>query len=146
MKTLTIPQNSRKKPVSRLSSLLKTDIYQSLAAEDPAPPAQPDNATSFPPPLPDSIVHIKTGKLLPNPHQPRKHFKDAAIICLADSIRQHGILQPLSVRLSDSRSHYEIIAGERRYRAAILLGMETVPCIIIEADSKRSAELAIIEN
>lgn len=122
------------------------------------------------------IYPLNPAWIVPNPAQPRKRFDDEAIIRLADSIRQYGILQPLSVRrlpVSDMqkksedtvpavtekehhkagedsekqvRSFYEIIAGERRLRAAKLLGLTEVPCIIIEADDRLSAELAIIEN
>ncbi|MBQ8510152.1 MAG: ParB/RepB/Spo0J family partition protein [Clostridia bacterium] len=80
----------------------------------------------------------------PNPAQPRKQFEDDAIIRLADSIRRYGILQPLTVRRTNDS--FEIVAGERRLRAAQLLGMESVPCIIVNVDSRKSAELAIIEN
>ncbi len=123
------------------------------------------------------IYPLNPACIVPNPAQPRKRFDDEAIIRLADSIRQYGILQPLSVRrlppVSDlqktnekavpaesEKEHkqaggdsekqirplYEIIAGERRLRAAKLLGLTEVPCIIIEADNRLSAELAIIEN
>lgn len=85
----------------------------------------------------------------PNPAQPRKHFEDESMIRLADSIRQYGILQPLTVRriAADSgRPAYEIIAGERRFRAARMLGMNEIPCLVIDVDERRSAELALIEN
>lgn len=126
-------------------------------------------------PLFDTAEHNDSGRIYaldpaiisPNPGQPRKRFDDEAIIRLADSIRQFGILQPLSVRrlpasdttdttqenidvCSDTgktiKPIYEIIAGERRLRAAKLLGLTEIPCIIIEADDRLSAELAIIEN
>lgn len=83
--------------------------------------------------------------IAPNPSQPRRFFADETILSLADSIRRHGILQPLSVRLIDGMK-YELIAGERRLRAAKLIGMKDVPCLVIAADERRSAELAIIEN
>ncbi len=92
---------------------------------------------------------IPTEHIFANSAQPRKSFTDDSLIRLADSIRQHGILQPLTVRPLDSEGGdraYEIIAGERRYRAARLLSMSAVPCIVIEANDKKSAELAIIEN
>lgn len=91
------------------------------------------------------IHMISIERIAPNPSQPRKNFEDEAIIRLADSIRQYGILQPLSVRRLNN-DVYEIIAGERRLRAAKLLGLYEVPCIIIEADDQQSAELSIIEN
>ena len=80
-----------------------------------------------------------------NSSQPRKHFDDAALAELADSIRQHGIIQPLTVRKLAS-GYYQIIAGERRWRAARLAGLKEVPVTVIEADDKTAAELAMIEN
>lgn len=77
--------------------------------------------------------------------QPRKHFDDAALADLADSIREHGIIQPLTVRKLAS-GYYQIIAGERRWRAARLAGLSDVPVVIIEADDKKAMELALIEN
>ncbi len=101
----------------------------------------------------DRVHRIPICRILPNPAQPRKHFDSDETLRLADSIRLHGILQPLCVRkpiseedVSDFHGIYELISGERRLRAAKLLGLSEVPCIIIEADSLRSAELAIIEN
>ena len=89
-------------------------------------------------------------RIFPNPGQPRRKFDNDAIIRLADSIRRYGILQPLTVRRIESKGVYselfEIVAGERRLRAAKLLGLLEVPCIILKVDSKKSAELAIIEN
>ena len=148
------------------------------------------------------VYMLPTGSISPNRAQPRTCFDETAILRLADSIRIHGILQPLVVRLLDDSpdegflektaelddaenlsihapdkqaagserqrpasmpepaesskdipawrdetpKRYEIIAGERRFRAAKLLGMQEIPCLLIEADDKRSAELAIIEN
>ena len=77
--------------------------------------------------------------------QPRKHFDDAALADLADSIREHGIIQPLTVRKLAS-GYYQIIAGERRWRAARLAGLREVPVVVIEADDKKAMELALIEN
>ncbi len=101
----------------------------------------------------DRVHKIPICRILPNPSQPRRHFDSDETLRLADSIRLHGILQPLCVRkpvsCGDPNGYsgvYELISGERRLRAAKLLGLSEVPCIIIEADSLRSAELAIIEN
>ena len=77
--------------------------------------------------------------------QPRKHFDEAALEELAESIRIHGILQPLTVRRLSS-GYYQIIAGERRWRAAKLAGLREVPAVIIEADDRTVMELALIEN
>ena len=80
-----------------------------------------------------------------NSAQPRKVFDDAALGQLAESIAQHGIIQPLTVRKLNS-GYYQIIAGERRWRAARLAGLSEVPVIVIEADDRKAAELAMIEN
>ena len=77
--------------------------------------------------------------------QPRKRFDDESLQELADSISQHGIIQPLTVRKLSS-GYYQIIAGERRWRAARLAGLQEVPVIVIEADDHKAAELAMIEN
>lgn len=77
--------------------------------------------------------------------QPRKHFDEASLTELADSIREHGIIQPLTVRKLAS-GYYQIIAGERRWRAARLAGLQEVPVIVMEADDRKAAELAMIEN
>ena len=77
--------------------------------------------------------------------QPRKQFDPESLAELADSIREHGIIQPLTVRKLQS-GYYQIIAGERRWRAARLAGLQEVPVIVIEADDRKAAELAMIEN
>ena len=77
--------------------------------------------------------------------QPRKRFDDESLQELADSISQHGIIQPLTVRKLSS-GYYQIMAGERRWRAARLAGLQEVPVIVIEADDRKAAELAMIEN
>ena len=77
--------------------------------------------------------------------QPRKHFDEASLAELAASIQEHGIIQPLTVRKLAS-GYYQIITGERRWRAARLAGLSEVPVIVIEADDRKAAELAMIEN
>ncbi|MCI6567999.1 ParB/RepB/Spo0J family partition protein [Dysosmobacter sp. HCP28S3_G4] len=77
--------------------------------------------------------------------QPRKYFDEAALADLAASIREHGIIQPLTVRKLSS-GYYQIIAGERRWRAARIAGLSEVPVIVMEADDRKAAELAMIEN
>ncbi len=127
---------------------------------------------------PAQVVHmLPVDRIVPNPNQPRKVFDNASLYSLAESIRQYGILQPLSVRhitgneketplvqgrtgeisLISERVYnpkpqagkpplYEVIAGERRLRAAILAGLTEVPCLFSEVSDARSAELAIVEN
>ena len=84
-------------------------------------------------------------KVEPNPDQPRQDFDEEELEALAESIRVHGILQPLTVRETRS-GYYQIIAGERRWRAARLANLSEVPVIVIEADDKKVMELALIEN
>ena len=84
-------------------------------------------------------------KVEPNPHQPRRDFDEEELQALADSVAEHGIIQPLTVRELSS-GYYQIIAGERRWRAARLANLSEVPVIIIEADDKKVMELALIEN
>ena len=84
-------------------------------------------------------------KVEPNPDQPRHDFDEEELQALADSIEEHGIIQPLTVR-ELSNGYYQIIAGERRWRAARLAKLQEVPVVIIEADDKKAMELALIEN
>ena len=84
-------------------------------------------------------------KVEPNPDQPRHDFDEEELQALADSITEHGIIQPLTVRQLPS-GYYQIIAGERRWRAARLANLSEVPAVIIEADDKKAMELALIEN
>ena len=93
------------------------------------------------------VYSIEIKNIAPNPSQPRIDFDINAITKLADSIRRYGLLQPLSVRrIEYDTDKYELVAGERRLKACKMLGMSHAPCIIINASSEISAELAIIEN
>ena len=97
------------------------------------------------------VVQIPTEAIMPNRSQPRTTFENESLQRLPESSRKYGILQPLTVRKTEENSRfsifkYELVAGERRLRASKLLGLPTVPCIIIETDTQTSAALAIIEN
>lgn len=81
----------------------------------------------------------------PNPDQPRQDFNEEELQSLAESIRVHGVIQPLTVR-ETSDGYYQIIAGERRWRASRLAGLTEIPALVIEADDKTAKELALIEN
>ena len=96
--------------------------------------------------MPEEVQRIATEKLLPNPYQPRKQFKSEELLSLAESIKENGILQPLLARRINNSDYYEIIAGERRLRAAILANLATVPCLIVDCDYEESAVYSIIEN
>ena len=97
-------------------------------------------------------TYMETGRVMflpprairPNPAQPRKVFREEALTELADSIRQHGILQPLSVRRVGAG--YELIAGERRLRAAQKAGLHEIPCIVMNMDDRESGLAALVEN
>ncbi|NNE62503.1 MAG: ParB/RepB/Spo0J family partition protein, partial [Gammaproteobacteria bacterium] len=90
------------------------------------------------------MVELGVDQIQRGKYQPRQHFDEQALQELADSISAQGIVQPLVVRAEGS--HYELIAGERRWRAAQLAGLETVPVVIRELDSRSAAAIALIEN
>lgn len=92
----------------------------------------------------NSVIEIPLYKISPNPSQPRKHFDRDSLLELADSIVEYGVIQPITVRAVDDE--YEIIAGERRWRASYMAGLDTIPAIVIEADRNQSALLALLEN
>src|SRR5215470_1499187 len=100
------------------------------SAVDPAPPA--------------GLLAVPVHEIVPNPEQPRRRFDEEALAQLADSIGRHGLLQPLVVRRIAGR--YELIAGERRLRAARLAGLEEVPVVVRETRAEDRLELALIEN
>lgn len=84
-------------------------------------------------------------KVEPNPDQPRQNFDEEELSSLADSIRIHGVIQPLTVRQMEN-GYYQIIAGERRWRAARLAGLDDIPAVVMEANDREVTELALIEN
>lgn len=92
----------------------------------------------------DRVRYIKTFDIMPNANQPRKTFDEEKIQDLANSILEHGVIQPIVLRKKDKG--YEIVAGERRWRAAIKAGLSEVPCLIRELDDEQNMLLAIIEN
>ena len=90
---------------------------------------------------------IKISRITPRGDQPRKKFDENALQVLADSIREHGVLQPIILReIGDLSDNYEIIAGERRWRAAKLAGLDEIPAVIMTGDELKVAEVALIEN
>lgn len=90
------------------------------------------------------VVFLPARSISPNPAQPRRIFREEALAELADSIRRHGILQPLSVRRIGN--NYELIAGERRLRAGVLAGLSEIPCIVMNMDPEESGAAALVEN
>lgn len=119
-------------------NLLKTDFFSETKTK-----SNSGSSTN------GAIHNIPVRSIFPNPNQPRKDFDERALYGLAQSIKDYGVIQPLSVRLVSQQNTspvYELIAGERRLRAVKLLSWDSVPCVIIEADRQASAEIAIIEN
>ena len=90
------------------------------------------------------IVQLPVDEIDPNPNQPRREFDEAALAELSASIAEYGVISPLTVRLHFGR--YELVAGERRLRAARLAGLRKVPCIVLDVDMEESSLLAMVEN
>ncbi len=93
----------------------------------------------------DEVIHIKLTDLVPNPYQPRHDFDSDKLVELMNSIREHGVLQPIVVRKRVS-SGYEIVAGERRFRAVQMLGLDSIPSMVRDISDKDAMEIALIEN
>ena len=92
-----------------------------------------------------TLRRIRVSEIARNPNQPRKYFDPEAIAQLAESIRQYGVLNPLTVRRAPGGG-YELVAGERRLRAARVAGLNDVPCLVIAADNQDSSAIALVEN
>ncbi len=96
------------------------------------------------------ISYLSVADIHENPYQPRRSFDEVDLVSLADSIRQHGLLQPITVRFSDDAEGiskpYVLVAGERRLRAVKMLSRDQIPCLILDITAREAAELAIIEN
>ena len=92
----------------------------------------------------EQIQYINVDDIIPNRFQPRKKFEETDLNELAESIKQHGIIQPLVLRRLGNK--FEIIAGERRYKAANIVGLKQVPSIVMDLDDRTSAEIALAEN
>lgn len=117
--------------------------FNSPASAVNAVVAQPQTKTAETMPGKD-VQEIELIKIIPNPHQPRLSFNEEKLQELANSIKEHGIIQPIVV--SKNNGNYEIIAGERRFEAAKLAGLKTIPVIIRDASERQKLELAVTEN
>ncbi len=93
-----------------------------------------------------AVLEVHVDKLEPNPFQPRQGLDDESLEELTLSIETHGVVQPVIVRPTEELEVYQIIAGERRWRAAARAGLQTIPCIVQEADDEKTLELALVEN
>src|SRR3989442_3206596 len=112
-----------------------------MSVPKPAAPEQPGESTAA---FGERVIRVPLGRIRPSPFQPRKEFAPEALKELTDSIKAQGILQPLLVR--ERPDHYELIAGERRWRAAQALGLAEAPVIVRNADDTAALEIALIEN
>ncbi|MBE6622154.1 MAG: ParB/RepB/Spo0J family partition protein [Ruminococcaceae bacterium] len=92
------------------------------------------------------VIMLRLSDIEPNPDQPRREFEPEALAQLADSIAAHGLIQPIIVRSAGADGYYQIVAGERRWRASKMAGLSEVPVIIMEMDDKKAAQIALIEN
>ncbi len=145
-----IPSGARNKPAAQPETPPVEDPPAPVAEAPAPPPATPAPAPPAPEPAPapprrSGPELLDIDLISPNPEQPRTHFEPEKLRELADSIRQHGIFQPLVVTRDEDGS-YRLIAGERRLQAARLAGLQTVPIVSREADDAELLELALIEN
>jgi ParB family chromosome partitioning protein len=142
----TTPPKSKSRLGRGLSSLISMSDVP-VEAEVPATPAKAAHNT-IPIPPAASQTEISTNLIDPNPHQPRKHFDEAAILLLAASIKSSGLVQPIIVRKAghSDTPRYELIAGERRLRAAKAAGLATIPALIRDVDAFKQAQMALVEN
>ena len=124
--------------------MAKMALGKGLSALIAAQPAPAPAVAALPDDHSEKIWQISLDSITPSPLQPRKEFGTDALSELVESIRQHGIIQPLIVRKVDGR--HELIAGERRWRAALAAGLAEVPVIIRTADDRDVLELSLIEN
>ncbi|QDT51399.1 putative chromosome-partitioning protein ParB [Symmachiella dynata] len=131
-------QDSKRRLGRGLSSLLGGSAVET---HEPDPPEVPATIQA---PGPSELVHVAVDEIERNPYQPRREFDLDAINELVDSVSQHGVLQPLLVRLTEQG--YQLIAGERRLIASQNAGLTTVPCRVLEIDDQAVFEIAIVEN
>lgn len=144
---------TRKKRLGRgLENLLNStrepeggdSVVQTAVAETFAPEAALSQPESPQPPSEGDVMHLNVYEIEDNPFQPRRVFGETEIASLAESLKEHDILQPILVRIVDGR--YQLISGERRLRAAIKANWQTIPARLREADDRLVSELAIVEN
>ncbi|MCX7825610.1 MAG: ParB/RepB/Spo0J family partition protein [Verrucomicrobiae bacterium] len=130
-----------------LDALIQRGFSKPASPPAPVAPAiMPAPVAPVPPPPGDTVIQIELANIRANPFQPRTKFEQQALEELIASIRERGIVQPLIVRPAADGQGYELIAGERRLRAARELGLATVPALVRKADDRDSLELALIEN
>ena len=128
------------------SAVLQTPTPVERPAETKAEPkkAAPKKEAASAAEAAESVVYIKLNDIKPNASQPRKTFNEEALADLADSIKEHGVIQPILLR--PAKKGYELVAGERRWRAARLAGLKEIPAIVRDLDERTNAFYALIEN
>lgn len=129
---------AKKMGLGRGLSAILPDVEEVVQSVEAVETAGPANISA------NTVAEIPVGDIDPNRNQPRKHFDDDALLALADSIRQSGVISPILVARDAGR--YTIIAGERRWRASRIAGLETIPAIVREWDDIKRQEAALIEN
>ncbi|MBA3939849.1 MAG: chromosome partitioning protein ParB [Sphingopyxis sp.] len=134
----------RKKP-SGLGRGLNA-LFGDVAVEAPVLAVPGGAAKTVAPASGDSVQHVGVGQIRPLPGQPRRHFDEAAIGELADSIGTRGLLQPIIVRRAPDGDGYQLVAGERRWRAAQRAGLHQIPALVRELDDAATYEIALVEN
>jgi len=121
-------------------------LFGDVAAEAPVLATAGSAAKAAPTVSGDAVQHIPLGSIRPLPGQPRRHFDDNAIAELADSIGLRGLLQPIIVRRAPDGDGYQLVAGERRWRAAQRAGLHQIPALVRELDDAATYEIALVEN
>lgn len=124
-----------------------SDSPTAAAAVHPVTERPEPSAADTPPAATDGLRYVALDDIQPNRHQPRQRFDPATLASLAESLRRDGLMQPVVLRPSGlAQPPYELVAGERRWRAARLAGLEAIPALVRELDDQQLAELALIEN
>ncbi len=121
-------------------------LFGDVAVEAPVLATPGSAAKTAAPAGGDSVQHVAVGQIRPLPGQPRRHFDEAAIVELADSIAARGLLQPIIVRRAPDGEGYQLVAGERRWRAAQRAGLHQIPALVRELDDAATYEIALVEN
>ncbi|MDZ3832016.1 MAG: ParB/RepB/Spo0J family partition protein [Sphingopyxis sp.] len=137
------PATARKRP-SGLGRGLNA-LFGDAAVEAPVL-ASPGSAVKPAPVAGDSVQHVDVGAIHPLPGQPRRHFDETAIAELSESIAARGLLQPIIVRRAPDGPGYQLVAGERRWRAAQRAGLHQIPALVRELDDAATYEIALVEN
>jgi ParB family chromosome partitioning protein len=121
-------------------------LFGDAAVESPVLASPGGAAKAAPAASGDAVQHIAVGTIRPLPGQPRRHFDEAAIAELADSLRTRGLLQPIIVRAAPGGEGYQLVAGERRWRAAQRAGLHQIPALVRDLDDAATYEIALVEN